>query len=258
MVTGAKEDGITVRPSGRVETTARELTPEAIATAFQNATVVSKESEAATTGLTEPATAPAEVIKDTDAKPANLPVINESSADVVKQQPELTQKTESDPLKSMLADIKLKKQEEKQKVWTETISAIENNNGENENPYFVTYESNGQKTLTFIKPVDGEYVEITPEGPRAVKATEKVQNTYNEYYLNPKTNKLEDMDAIPIPNKDGLARINKAMEESKKTAVEIAGERKELVELDESIVLAGKLKETVSPQQVTTPPTPIV
>jgi hypothetical protein len=222
---------------------------------------VPKESEAAkiedSTHLTDSATTPTEVIKDTDVNPAGPPVINESSAEVVKQKTELTQKTELDPLKSMLADIKLKKQEEKQKVWTETISTIENNNDENENPYFVTYESNGQKILTFIKPVDGEYVEITPEGPRAVKATEKVQNMYNEHYLNPKTNKLEDIDAIPIPSKDGLPRINKAMEESKKTAMEIAGERKELVELDESIALAGKLKETVSPQQVTAPPTPI-
>jgi len=81
---------------------------------------------------------------------------------------------------------------------------------------------------------------------------------YNEYYLNPKDNKLEDVDTAPIPSKDGFVRINKAMEESKKTAINIAGKRKELAELDESITLAGKLKETVSPRQTTTPPAPTV
>jgi len=177
-------------------------------------------------------------------------IINEAPPAAIKPEINQTKEVEPDSIESMLEKEKLQKQQEAQDAWKELINSIDD--GKNENPYFVSLTTNEQKTLVLIKPTDGKFIQITPDGLKATQATKEIQSMINKHILNSKDNKLENLDGTLIPTEDGLNLINKAIEESQKTAVEIGRRREEIKRLETNKTFPQKIMELVKSRQAAT------
>lgn len=189
---------------------------------------------------------PAEVIVATTEKDAAIPPVK--IPDATKETPVAAESNVD--LDSMLASEKEKAKQERQGSWAELIKDLDGGNpNDNPSPFHLAFELDGKKAVVFIQPVkesatnpEAYFVIITPEGAKKILATKETKTAIYNQLLNPGDGNLKNLDTLPVSPDDEYNLTCSAVKDSAEKAQSIAGERKEISELNKSKANATELK----------------